>query len=45
MADAAEALGVSTDTLHRWDSSGRLAAERTAGGHRRSDLAKLRSFA
>ena len=30
------------DTLRRWEASGRLAAEHTAGGHRRYDLAKLK---
>lgn len=39
---AASALGVSSTTLRRWEASGRLAAEHTAGGHRRSDLAKLK---
>lgn len=39
---AAFALGVSITTLRRWEASGRLVAEHTAGGHRRYDLAKLR---
>lgn len=42
ISEAAKALGVSITTLRRWDASGRLAAERTAGGHRRYDLAKLK---
>ena len=42
IGDAAEALGVSITTLRRWEAEGRLAAEHTAGGHRRYDLAKLR---
>lgn len=42
MGEAAEALGVSITTLRRWEASGRLAAEHTAGGHRRYDLAKLK---
>jgi predicted site-specific integrase-resolvase len=33
---------VSITTLRRWEAEGRLAAEHTAGGHRRYDLAKLR---
>ena len=41
--DAAEALGVSAQTLRRWEREGRLLpAERTAGGRRRYDLAKLK---
>lgn len=42
IGEAAKALGVSITTLRRWDASGRLAAEHTAGGHRRYDLAKLK---
>ncbi|MHB8369610.1 MAG: MerR family DNA-binding transcriptional regulator, partial [Leptospirales bacterium] len=38
--DAAKTLGVSITTLRRWDASGKLAADHTAGGHRRYDLAK-----
>ncbi len=33
---------MSITTLRRWEAEGRLAAEHTAGGHRRYDLAKLR---
>lgn len=42
IGEAAEALGVSITTLRRWEADGKLAAEHTAGGHRRYDLAKLR---
>ncbi len=42
IGEAAEALGVSIDTLRRWDRTGKLVGERTPGGHRRYDLAKLR---
>lgn len=42
VGEAAEALGVSITTLRRWEASGRLAAEHTAGGHRRYDLVKLK---
>lgn len=42
IGEAAEFLGVSITTLRRWEAEGRLAAEHTAGGHRRYDLAKLR---
>ncbi|MGQ9612071.1 IS607 family transposase [Chloroflexus sp.] len=41
MREAASLLGVSMTTLRRWDASGKLAADHTAGGHRRYDLAKL----
>ncbi len=42
IGEAASALGVSVTTLRRWEASGRLLPEHTAGGHRRYDLAKLR---
>jgi len=42
IGEAAAALGVSITTLRRWEADGKLAAEHTAGGHRRYDLAKLR---
>jgi putative resolvase len=38
---AAEQLGVSRDTLRRWEKSGKITAERTAKGHRRYNLAVL----
>ncbi len=42
ISEAAQVLGVSVSTLRRWDAEGTLVAERTANGHRRYDLAKLR---
>jgi predicted site-specific integrase-resolvase len=40
---AAEALGVSAQTLRRWEREGKLLPdERTAGGRRRYDLARLK---
>ncbi|WP_226852300.1 MerR family DNA-binding transcriptional regulator [Acidithiobacillus thiooxidans] len=42
IGEAASMLGVSITTLCRWEASGKLVAEHTAGGHRRYDLAKLR---
>ena len=42
IGEAAAALGVSITTLRRWEASGKLAAEHTAGGHRRYDLAKIK---
>ena len=41
--EAAEFLGVSAQTLRRWEREGKLIAdERTPGGRRRYDLARLR---
>jgi len=42
IGEAAAALGVSITTLRRWEKSGKLVPEHTAGGHRRYDLTKLR---
>jgi excisionase family DNA binding protein len=42
---AAEELGVSRETLRRWEESGKITAERTPKGHRRYDLARLRGIA
>ena len=43
IAEAAKALGVSAQTLRRWEREGKaVPTERTAGGRRRYDLAKLR---
>ena len=44
IGEAAQLLGVSTDTVRRWADSGRLSIERTEGGHRLIngvELAKL----
>lgn len=38
---AAKQLGVSKDTLRRWEKIGKITAERTARGHRRYNLSKL----
>jgi putative resolvase len=38
---AAESLGVSTETLRRWERDGKIRSERTQGGHRRYDLHHL----
>lgn len=35
VGDAARILGVSVDTMRRWDREGRLSALRTQGGQRR----------
>lgn len=43
ISQAAEVLGVSVPTLHRWEKEGRLAPDAfTSGGHRRYDEARLR---
>jgi putative resolvase len=39
---AATELGVSRDTLRRWEAAGKIEVERSASGHRRYDLAQLR---
>ena len=41
---AAEELGVHKETLRRWEALGKISVERTARGHRRYDLAKLRGI-
>lgn len=41
---AASELGVSRDTLRRWEVAGKIKAERTPSGHRRYDLAQLRGL-
>lgn len=38
---AAEMLGVSVETLRRWEVEGRIAVERTVGGRRRVPLAEV----
>ena len=45
MGQAAELLGVSTDTLRRWADAGRLETTRTAGGRRVVDGAALAELA
>ena len=41
---ASQELGVSKETLRRWERSGKITVERTPKGHRRYDLAKLRGL-
>jgi molybdopterin-binding protein len=45
LGQAAEILGVSVDTLRRWADEGRLATERTQGGHRLVEGAELAGLA
>ena len=40
--EAADMLGMSQESLRRWETAGKIKAERTAGGHRRYDLVQLR---
>ena len=44
IAEAAEMLGVSQNTLRRWDELGILVPIRTSGGHRRYDLDEVKKF-
>jgi excisionase family DNA binding protein len=39
--EASDLLGVHPDTLRRWEEEGKIQSERTPGGHRRYDIAKL----
>lgn len=42
IGEAAEFLGVSTQTLRRWEKEGKnIAVQRTSGGQRRYDISKL----
>jgi excisionase family DNA binding protein len=38
---AAELLGVTVKTLHRWEADGKIKSTRTVGGHRRYNIADL----
>ena len=42
ISEASKELGISVSTLRRWDKSGKLMPEKTASGHRRYDIAKLK---
>jgi len=42
ISEASRVLGVSISTLRRWEVEGKLVPERTAAGHRRYDLIKLK---
>ena len=41
---AAKELGVTRDTLRRWEAADKIEVERTPNGHRRYELAKLRGI-
>lgn len=42
---ASEELGVSRETLRRWEAAGKIVSERTPKGHRRYDIGRLLGFA
>ncbi len=42
IGDASRMLGISISTLRRWEREGKLLPERTVGGQRRYDMAKLK---
>ena len=44
ISEACKILGVSQDTLRRWDRSGKIVPERTPKGHRRYDLSLLKDY-
>jgi putative resolvase len=41
ISEAADMIGVSVDTLRRWEREGKITSERTEGGHRRYDLSNI----
>lgn len=41
IGEAARILGVSIETVRRWERAGKLKVERTPNGHRRYDVSKL----
>jgi putative resolvase len=45
ISEAARILGVSVDTLRRWEAAGKIEVERTPGGHRRYDLNQILGLA
>ena len=45
ISEAARMLGVSVDTLRRWEAAGKIEVERTPGGHRRYEVDQLKGIA
>lgn len=44
ITEASRSLGISTDTLRRWEQEGRVKPIRTVGGHRRYSQADIDSL-
>lgn len=44
VGEAAYLLGISTDTLRRWEKAGRISSLRTPTGHRRYDRAAVEAL-
>lgn len=44
IGDISKELGVSIDTLRRWEREGKIKSERTHGGHRRYDLETILAY-
>ena len=44
ISKAAEILGVSIDTVRRWEKAGKITAERSEGGHRLFSVDKLETY-
>lgn len=42
--EACKILGVSQDTLRRWEKAGKLVPDRTPKGHRRYDIAQIKNL-
>ncbi len=40
----AKEIGVTLDTLRRWEKEGKITSERTTGGHRRYDLDQVLAY-
>lgn len=40
----AKEIGVTHDTLRRWESEGKITSEQTTGGHRRYDLDQVLAY-
>jgi len=45
IGQAAREIGVTRETLRRWETAGKIQVERTPKGHRRYDLSKLHGIA
>ena len=41
----AKEVGVTPDTIRRWESEGKITSERTSGGHRRYDMDQIKIYA